>query len=358
MESEASRSNSMIRPKQGRLSPGPSRPRLRVNERSRLANPRTPWIDAVTLGLMTSMRALPAGAAGFSGEALGRLASFVGARNNSKARANLVRAGVVDVSGACRRGWGHSGRTAFEMLWMLSRCPTRMLRRTHVEGFAELAAAVDEGKGALLVSAHTGNWELVPIAAARLGTPVSVVARSIRAARLERRIIAWRRRGGVTTLIRGAAGSSISAFRTLSRGGVLGCMVDRASTGPRIPTPFLGGITSVPEGPLTLAQRTGAAVVLGMAGRVEGRPTVVFRRVPSGASQSKSEIAATIMRSIEAELGDHPEAWLWIHRRQPGAVPTPQSDVPPINLSATSASSGTEGSSVSSRETVLGIASR
>jgi KDO2-lipid IV(A) lauroyltransferase len=267
--------------------------------------------------LLNAMRAVPQRLAGGAGEAVGRVMSLVAARKNSKARVNLLRAGVTDTAPACRRGWGCTGRTAFEMLWMFPRDPGRMLRETRVEGLPVLDAAVREGHGVLLVSVHAGNWELVPIAAGSLGVRVAVVARTLRAPRLERRIVEWRRLGGVTTLIRGAEGSSIAAYRTLARGGILGCMMDRASTGPRISTPFLGGTTFVPSGPLTLAQRTGAAIVLGTCARVAGRTVVTFRRVPCLASQPAERVAAAILGSVEEVLRDRPEEWLWIHRLQP-----------------------------------------
>lgn len=315
-------------------------------------------LDALTLGLSLPMRALPLEAVGASGEAIGRLVGFAGVRNNIKTRANLSRAGVVDVARACRRGWGHRGRTAFEMLWMFSRSPERIIARTKVQGWDDLAGAAAAGNGVLLVSAHTGNWEIVPVLAARAGVPVSVVARTLRASGLERRMVAWRRRGGVATLIRGAEGTSISAYRTLARGGILGCMMDRASSGPRILTPFLGGFTAVPEGPLALARRTGASIVLGMASRQGCLPTVVFKDLGGAGIRSSSEVAARIMGCIEEALGDQPEAWLWIHRRQPDGAGGSQSTSPPISASATSARSGTDGNRLVSRETVRGMASR
>ena len=98
-----------------------------------------------------------------------------------------------------------------------------------------------------------GNWELVSLAAARAGAPVAVVARRLKAPRVERRIVAFRQRFGVRTLLRGSPGASVAAYRWLRDGGVLGCMMDRLHDGPRLVVPLLGKATRMPLGPLELA---------------------------------------------------------------------------------------------------------
>lgn len=278
-------------------------------------------LDLAAVVLADFLGMLPRRAAAGAGGVVGRAASLAGGSKNSRARRNLSCAGVRDTALACRRGWSRTGRTAFEMLWMLSHSPGEVLDAVTVHGLEDLKEAQRHGKGILLVSAHCGNWETVPIAVAREGIPVSVVARTLRAPSIERRLVAWRKAAGVNTLVRGVEGSSVAAYRALATGGALGCMMDRASTGRRVAVPFLGGWTNVPVGPLALAFRTGSATIAGVSrGGSAGRSEITFRRVPSPEPSNLPRVAADVMSAVEERLRDRPEEWFWIYRRQP----TPQ----------------------------------
>src|SRR3546814_13326961 len=79
--------------------------------------------------------------------------------------------------------WDNLGRTVAEYPHLLKiwdydpEHPTRA-GRIEVAGVEEFVALRDDGKPALIFSAHLGNWELLPLAAARYGLPLSVVFRS------------------------------------------------------------------------------------------------------------------------------------------------------------------------------------
>ncbi len=180
-----------------------------------------------------------------------------------------------------------------------------------------LLEAQRAGRGVLLVSGHIGNWELVPLAVARAGLKMAVVAREMAAPGLERRMIALREKGGVRTLVRARAGTSVAAYRWLHRGDVLGSMMDRLSAGRRVKVPLLGKATRMPLAPAILACRTGATVVLGCAHRRrDGGCRVEFRRV-GGPFQRPEELTAAVAAALDEDLRRHPEEWFWIYRRQP-----------------------------------------
>jgi KDO2-lipid IV(A) lauroyltransferase len=275
-------------------------------------------LDLLSIVIIWTLRILPARLVLWTGNALGVLAGLILGRKEVRARLNLRSAGAVDPKQAFRQACGHQGKTLFEMLRNLGHSPDRALKNVTVSGLESFQAAAGEGKGILLVSGHVGNWELVSLAAARSGIPIAVVARSMRTRHLERRLIGFRKKGSVRTLLRGSPGSSITAYRWMRAGGILGCMMDRSGNGKRVLIPFLGQGMNIPLGPTELVHRLDAAVVLGWATRQEdGTTRVTFRRISTAGLGDPLSVAHAIGRALQQEMKTHPEQWLWIFRRQP-----------------------------------------
>ncbi len=250
------------------------------------------------------------------GGVLGRFAGLLMLGKRDTLRENLSAAGVSDARAACTRTTVEVGRNLTEMAWLLTQPEARIDPCAEVHGLDVVRAALAEGRGALLVAGHIGNWELVARAAARAGAPVGVVARSLGSRRVEAMIAAFRTAGGVKTLVRGAPGSSVAALRTLRRGGVLGCMMDRASQGRRLAVPFLGRAMKVPIGPLILAHRARCPIVFGVACRLpDGTSRVTFDRVDVSGLDDPEEMARRVAQRLQQAVRATPEQWYWIYRR-------------------------------------------
>jgi len=274
-------------------------------------------LDLVGTSLVTALSALPHGAALRAGRWMGRASGRVLRHKHRRMSGNLGRAGCPHPDRTARLAWRQAGANLFEILWLVGRGADDPQMRVRVEGGDVLMDAAGEGRGVLLVSAHLGNWELVPAAVARQGLPVAVVARPLGTRRLERKWLAFRERSGVRTLLRGEQGSGMAAARWLRSGRVLGCMMDRTGLSRRLLVPFLGEAMYVPLGPAELAARAGSAVILGTAERLSTAETCVrFRRLPLESGLTPVAIARVIAQALEEEIRRRPEDWLWIYRRQ------------------------------------------
>jgi KDO2-lipid IV(A) lauroyltransferase len=278
------------------------------------------WIaDVLTVTMAWALGRMPRPLALRIGHWLGAAIHLVYDRKNSIIRTNLKRAGVEDPAPLTPEAWHHMWRTFIEICWMMNRSPAASLEGVEIHGMEEVRRVAARGSGILLVSAHAANWELVSMALSNEGiAPMAVIARKLRTRNAERKQILFRERAGIRTLVRGEKGSSIAAYRLLARGGILGVMMDRLSSGRRITVPFLGNATRMPLGPPELAWRSGAAVILGMAERLpEGGTVIRYTELPTAGVESAVEMAKVIATGLEEELRTRPEQWLWIARRQP-----------------------------------------
>jgi KDO2-lipid IV(A) lauroyltransferase len=262
------------------------------------------------VGLMPWRMAMAVGAG------LGRVAGSVARRKRQRTIDNLRVAGVTDPLRSYRETCSHFGRNMTEMLWILSHPKERILKRIETEGLDELGEAAQEGKGVLVVSAHYGNWELMPLVVANAGIPLTVIARKMSSPWLERRVLDWRSRAGVRSLIHSEAGASITAYRWLAQGGVLGCLMDRSIGERRARIPFLGRQAHVPLGPAQMAAKGGARVFTGFADRRRGGTTAIrFRRLREAESSCPQTTIEAIGRALEEQVRSSPEQWFWIYRR-------------------------------------------
>jgi KDO2-lipid IV(A) lauroyltransferase len=200
-----------------------------------------------------------------------------------------------------------------------------------VRGLRHLQAVRERGQGALLLTAHFGNWELLGARAAAEGLDVAVVARDASDAWVASLVNRSRTSAGMRVLGRE---DFRGMLRHLRGNGFLGILPDQHAKAGSIRLTFLGRPAWVPRGPATLALRTGCGIIVAFCVRQEddGLIAEVIGEVNTDVPGDREEAVATIMERInqviEEEIRKRPEQWLWLHDRWKD-IPTPeQADEP------------------------------
>jgi KDO2-lipid IV(A) lauroyltransferase len=238
-------------------------------------------------------------------------------------QANLRRVRPEDSAAQLRAGARRLFANFAESLvdtWRLSTDPAATRAACTVDGVEHVHAALAEGRGVLLWSAHLGNWELAAAALVREGLPVSALARPHARAGVDRFFAERRSRAGVSIV--GRCPGSRAARLVLRSRGLLALLGDRGFGGGGRSVPLFGGAARLPAAPLALAHGTGAALVPGYVVRVApGRYRVTVEPpLESAGEAALPALAATLERWVRA----YPEQWfvferLWDEARTEGA---------------------------------------
>lgn len=288
-----------------------------------------PLRQALVRGGLTALapvlRFLPWRVALGLGAGIGHLAYLLQPRRRRRARESLGRAFGDRLD---RKALRRLERMVFvglaknlaEIGWALAD-PARVDGLMRIEGGEHLRAALDRGRGAVLITGHLGSWELLAAALVRGGFPLSVIAREASDGRVNEFLVGLRRRFGVRTVLRGSPGAARDILRTLKAGEVLGCLIDQDTRVEGVFVDFFGKPAFTPTGPTTLALRGGAPVVLAACWREpDGRhrarfePPLTLDRGPDLAADVARHTAA-FTGWLEARVREHPDQWVWIHRR-------------------------------------------
>lgn len=185
-----------------------------------------------------------------------------------------------------------------------------------------LYRAVREKQGVILATAHTGGWEAAgQLLARELGIEVVAVMRRERDNAARSRQDSARTSAGYTIMHVGDDPlEALPLLRHLEGGGAVAMQIDRVPAGMRsLAVRLFGGQGTIPEGPLRLAQVSGAPIVPVFCARLGFRhylvhadpPLCVGRRVDAAGLAAQAQVLADAMaRFVER----YPTQWLNFER--------------------------------------------
>ena len=277
-------------------------------------------------GLVAVLRALgPVRAS----DAAGRAARAVGPWLPVSRVADLnLRMALPELDAGARRGvvramWESLGRTLGELPHLGA------LREGAAEGpgwVVEGAEVVDGvsavGGPAILFGGHIGNWEMMPVAAARHGVDIAGFYRPAENRAVDAVVAGLRQEAmGVEARLfpKGAAGAR-QALRHLGQGGVLGMLVDQKMN-DGVEARLFGRPTMTASALAVLALRLRCPVIPAYVRRVgPARFRVVCEAplaLPATGDRAADVLALTqaVNDRLEAWIRAEPSCWLWVHRR-------------------------------------------
>jgi len=175
----------------------------------------------------------------------------------------------------------------------------------------------------IFLSAHLGNWEMMPIIAEQMGFNGAAVVRPPNNPYIADWVARQRRINGPATMI--AKHNAARPMLAQLRAGRMLCMLVDQKLREGIAVPFFGRNAMTTPAPAALALKTGAHIVIASNRRLPGArfhvtifPALDF--VPSGDDERDTlALTAAITARIEDIVRDDPGQWLWIHNRWPTA---------------------------------------
>jgi KDO2-lipid IV(A) lauroyltransferase len=275
-------------------------------------------------GVGRVLRILPRRAALAAGRALGRVLGDLDRRHVAIAAHNLRQAfphwDEPRVLRTARGVYAHFGAVLFDILWLQGRSRRTLLSLVEVVGREHVERAMDAGRGALMVTAHIGNWELHGVAHGLLFGPIGVVARPLDNPLLDARLCSLRVMGGNTVIYKQRA--LVQVIRMMRQGRGVALLIDQnVQAADGIFVDFFGRLAATTTVAAALALRQGCALVpcrteLLPDGRYRLTYEPAVEAAPGPDRQADlARVTAELTRRIEGWVRDTPEQWLWIHRR-------------------------------------------
>src|SRR5262249_37771919 len=197
--------------------------------------------------------------------------------------------------------------------------------RCVIEGENHFRAAMEGGRGVILVTAHTGGWETAgPLLKRGFQRDVMIVMQREPDARAREIQDRARERSGIKVVHVG--GEPLAVLPLLShvrRGGVLGLQIDRAPDTMRsIPVPLFGTPARVPSGPFVLA-RAAEVPILPVFTRRIGHFRYEIQLCPpleipkAAPDEALARAAGGAAEDMERSIRAHPTPWFDFGRELP-----------------------------------------
>ncbi|MGH0318604.1 lipid A biosynthesis lauroyl acyltransferase [Sinorhizobium meliloti] len=229
----------------------------------------------------------------------------------------------AEIEAIALESWGNMGRLAAEYVFLdqlFDFDPARAeAGRVEVSGIPLFLELRDNPRPFIVFTAHSGNFEMLPVAGSAFGLDVTVLFRPPNNPYLADRVFEFRKER-MGNLVPSHAGSSFALARQLERGGGVGVLVDQKFR-KGLKTKFFG--QDVQTNPLLakLVRQFNCEVyparcirLPGNRFRLELEPAVEIPRRADG-SVDVTATAQMLNDKVESWVREYPGQWLWYHDR-------------------------------------------
>jgi KDO2-lipid IV(A) lauroyltransferase len=177
-----------------------------------------------------------------------------------------------------------------------------------------------DGKPALIFAAHLANWELPALAAVKFELNATVLYRRPNITAVSDAVLRIRK-GSMGTLIPTSLAAPLKLVRILEAGGHVGMLVDQNDVNG-VDVTFFGRRCKANPLIARLARHVDCPIhgtrVVRLSDQHHFRVDLSEAIAPARAADGRVDIAGTmqvITSTVEGWVREHPEQWLWVHRR-------------------------------------------
>jgi KDO2-lipid IV(A) lauroyltransferase len=231
----------------------------------------------------------------------------------SKRRSYLANMrGAVRFDRGCRpwHAFQNQVLNVFEVLKAVSQDDDAIMERLTVEGSRHIDDALTRGRGLILATFHSGNWELSGLMLALSGYPLTTIAGEQFLPGWSEAIKNLKRRFGIQVL--SLDGSLRNLYRELRANRVIVLHIDGDVFAGGLEMNFLGKRVHVPRGPAHLSRVLGAPVALAYCRRAEKTRLRVIVEPPlslPATADDEERVTQILVNRVEKCILEEPGQW-------------------------------------------------
>jgi KDO2-lipid IV(A) lauroyltransferase len=220
----------------------------------------------------------------------------------------------------------HFVRFAWEVLELLVAPLSHIRKRVVIVGGEHLDRALAQGRGAIAITMHAGNWEYAVVGYALQHRPAALVARELDHP-LGTRLARYLRERGGNWMVNKQRGLK-DILRHLKQNRIVGILIDQnTTTEGGLLVDFFGHPARTTPVAAMLARHRDVPVLPAFFRRLpDGRHLVVIQPpIPMHKTKNAdADIRRHLReqsRAMEAWVREEPSQWLWLHRRWKNKFP-------------------------------------
>jgi KDO2-lipid IV(A) lauroyltransferase len=207
----------------------------------------------------------------------------------------------------------------FEIAWSLRLDSKDYQKYFWGRGIVNLKTAFEKRKGILVLTAHMGNWELLPITTAVIPFSLNILFRPLDFLPLDQFFIRLRSRFGAKMI--STAHSMRKVLRVLQQGEVIAMLMDQnVDWYEGVFVDFFGRRACTNKGLALLARKTEAPVIpVFLIREKKGFIVDIGKEIPLIKTGDKTkDLEANTQqynKIIEDFIRRYPDQWFWVHQR-------------------------------------------
>lgn len=207
-----------------------------------------------------------------------------------------------------------------EILYLPWMSDSEMRNAVKIENIDLITEKLKLGKGVILLSAHFGNWEYIAASASlQLNEKFYIIVKNQRNKFVNEWMNKMRTRWLNEVVTLGVSVRNI--FAVLKNNGIAAMVADQRGPEEGLKLEFFGKKTSVYTGPAVLSLKSGAPIIFGIPVRQKDftyKATLTEldqTNLPDDFDEKVKLITERMIKYLEKIISQHPEQWLWMHRR-------------------------------------------